>query len=327
MHKHLRKQIDKSQASAAGRYELSQFEKLDGILETLRLSCVRTIFIDFEYATANKTEHVLWDDHTTINNEYRRALSELKKSNNVVEQRKTEKMYHNFLRVAQRFYTTYIQRLAGRYDIQELKRLAGKIPIGEENSPDQISPVPDQLYNFVLRSCHATLIRLGDLTRYRVLAKQKKTGGFESALTFYSLAHDLLPISGYGHHQMGIINLEENNHFDAVYHFYRAWVANEPHPNGEANLGAKLHELVKSNPPPPRQVSAIPRAAFARWFLQLHAHFFRGQPFPQHAELEGEVIHRLEMLARNPDVGDVLLKAVLINMAAFQVSLTGHKGM
>lgn len=324
--KHLLKQLEKVQADGSGGVDLAQFEKIDSLLEALRLACVQTIFLDFEYAAEEKTENVLWTLHTMVNSEYRRTGGKLKGNAHAVEKRKVDKMYQNFLRIAQKFYKTYVQRLTARYDIQELKRIANGIEVDQRGADDMISPVPEKLQRLVLRSCHATLIRLGDLTRYRVAAKYRKSGGFDSALTFYALAQDLLPKSGFGHHQMGIIQLDEGNQLDVVYHFYRAWATAEPHPNAKGNLESKLKDLRAPNTPAPRHVSATPRDTFSMWFIKLHAFFYKGEAFSQHAELEGEVIHRLDMMAKSSDSGPLLMKTILINIAAFHIASARFAG-
>src|SRR5687767_12601433 len=135
--KHLLKQIEKFQSD--GSIDLAQFEKIDSLLETLRLSCVQTIFLDFEFAAEAKTENVLWTLHTSVNSEYRRALGRLKGNAHVVEKRKVEKMYQNFLRIAQKFYKGYVQRITARYDIQELKRIANGIEVEQPAADDMIS--------------------------------------------------------------------------------------------------------------------------------------------------------------------------------------------
>ena len=149
----------------------------------------------------------------------------------------------------------------------------------------------------------------------------------DTALTYYALAHDLLPLSGFGHHQMGIIRLEEGNQFDVVYHFYRAWATTEPHPNAKGNLEAKFKDLRAPNLPAPRQVSATPRDTFSMWFIKLHAFFYKGESFSQHSELEGEVIHRLDMIAKSSESGDMLLKTVLVNISAFHVAGLRYEGV
>lgn len=290
-----------------------------------RLACVSIIFFDFDSAVANSAEHALWTLHTSINTEYRRLLGRLKNNSQAVERRKVEKMYNNFLRIAQKFYKGYIQRLSARYDVQELKRVARGIDTEQMAAADMISPVPAELSSKVLKSCHSTLIRLGDLARYRIQARHKKSG-YDSALTFYSLAHDLIPDSGFGFHQMGIINLEEGNHLDVVYHFYRSWAVEDPHPNAKQNLEAELNRLQLPDTPAARNRSAAPHDAFSMWFVRLHALFYKGEVSAKHGELEGEVLHRLEMAAKNVNPSDALFKMALINMSAYHIASTKFKG-
>lgn len=285
-----------------------------------------TIFHDFDYAVAENTEHVLWLLHTSINTEYRRLLGRLKNSSHAVERRKVEKMYNNFLRIAQKFYKGYIQRLSARYDVQELKRIAQGIEIEQmAASGDMISPVPADLNAKVLKSCHSTLIRLGDLARYRIQAKHKKSG-YDTALTFYSLAHDLIPNSGFGFHQMGIINLDEGNHLDVVYHFYRSWAVENPHPNAKQNLEAEFKTLQLPNTPTARNRPSAPDDAFSMWFVKLHALFYKGEMSPKHEELEGEVLHRLEMAAKSVTPSDTLFKMALVNMSAYHIASAKFTG-
>lgn len=298
----------------------------DMLCARLRLACVQTIFLDFEYAVAENTEQSLWSLHTSINTEYRRCLGRLKNSPNAVERRKVEKMYNNYLRIAQKFYKGYIQRLAARYDVRELKRVAQGIEVEQITTEDTISPVPQELSIKVLNSCHATLIRMGDLARYRIQARHKKSG-YETALTYYSLAQDLMPDSGFAYHQMGIVNLDEGNHLDVVYHLYRAWAVAKPHPNAKSNLEAKFKALQTMSASSSRHSPSTPQDVFVMWFVKLHALFYKGEVFSQHEELEGEVIHRLEMTAKEPTAGSMLLKMVLINISAHDIAYSKFTGL
>ena len=297
------------------------------IVTRLRLACVSTIFLDFDYAVAESTEEVLWQLHSTINGEYRRILSKLRQDSRVVEKRKVETKYGHFLRIAQKFYKGYIQRLAARYDIPDLRRVARGIETEEMNAKDLISPVPSPLSDKVLASCHSTLIRLGDLSRYRVQAKHKKS--YDVALAFYSLGHGLMPNSGFAFHQMGIVNIEEGNHLDVVYHFYRAWAVKKPHPMARQNLEAKFKSLSSHGSSAQRGKSSpgSTHETFIMWFLRLHALFYKGEPVSaQHHELEREVMHRLAMAAKDATCAHILLKMSLVNMSATSIASAKSKG-
>ncbi|PHH87605.1 hypothetical protein CDD83_8631 [Cordyceps sp. RAO-2017] len=320
LRKHLLKQLEKLQAESASGIDIAQFEAVDGLLEQFRLACVHTIFIDFEYAVAENTEEALWGLHISINSEYRRTLGRLKHSSHPVERRKAEKMYNNFLRIAQKFYKGYIQRLSARYDVQELRIVATGIDLEHMKAGDIISPVPGDLSRMVLESCHSTLIHLGDLARYRSQAKHRSPG-FETALTYYGLARHLVPHSGFAFHQMGIVNLDQGNHLDVVYHFYRAWTVELPHPNAKSNLESEFKSLRLPNAAKGgRNHASASGDAFSTWFVKLHALFYVGEKFSQQKELEEEVMHRLEMACRDAASGDTLLKMALVNISAHDIA-------
>ncbi|XWW97581.1 hypothetical protein V2A60_005565 [Cordyceps javanica] len=319
LRKHLLKQLEKIKNTASSGVDISQLEAADGTLEKFRLACVQTVFLDFEYAANENTEEILWNLHTSINSEYRRILGRLKSSSQAVERRKTEKLYTNFLRIAQKFYQGYIQRLSARYDIPELKRVARGIEVEQMTASDLISPVPSELNAKVLRSCHSTLIRLGDLARYRVQAKHKNSG-YDMALTYYTLAQHLLPKSGFAFHQMGIVSLDQGSHLDGVYHFYRAWAIRYPHPNAKSNLEMEFKSLQQPGSNKSKHASSGPQDAFTMWFVRLHALFYKGEAAAQYKELEREVIHRLEMAAANGSCRDIILKMSFINIAAQHIA-------
>ncbi|TWU76766.1 hypothetical protein ED733_004849 [Metarhizium rileyi] len=320
LRKHLMKQLEKVKAENLSGVDVAHFEAIEGTLEKFRLAFVHTIFLDFDFAVKENTEDALWTLHTLINSEYRRIQGRLKHSSHAVERRKMEKSYNNFLRVAQNFYKGYIQRLTARYDVPELRRVAQGIDVEQMDSGDRISPVPLGLSVMVLNSCHSTLLRLGDLSRYRTQARHKNSG-YETALAFYSLAHHLKPQSGYAHHQMGIVHLDQGNHLEIVYNFYRSWAVDAPHPNAKANLESEFKSLQLPNSSKSRQhASSATQDAFPMWFVRLHALFYKGETFPQQAELEGEVLHKLEIACHNEKSTATLLKMTLVNLSAHHVA-------
>lgn len=277
-----------------------------------------------EYAREQNSEHILWLLHTSVNASYRRCIGRLK-SSRAVEKRKLQTVYNNFLRISQKFYKGFIQRLCARYDVPELKRAAQGIEVDSSQSQEAISPVPDSLSFKVLESCHSTLVHLGDLARYRLQARHKKTG-FEAALVYYSLAHDLKPDSGFAFHQMAIVNIDQGKHLDVVYHFYRAWMTATPHPNAKPNLESEFKTLQMPNRSLTLRNSPPPENPFTMWFVRLHALFYKGEPSVKQEELEGEVIHRLEMTAKTGCGDDSLFKMVIVNMAAYRVAMKNAIG-
>lgn len=287
-------------------------------VSSYRLACVQTLFMDIQYASRENVDAVLWQTHAFLNDRYRKALAKLKSPQQIVLRRKVERQYGNFLKLSQYFYRGYVQRLWARYGIPQLEHIARSLEleamsVKPEEHVDAVATGVDRL---VLRSCHLTLIYLGDLCRYRSHTRQKHQGS-ETALLYYGLANDLIPASGYGHHQMGVIFLDEKKHFEIVYHFYRAWSAKDPHPNSSNNLEVEFRELLRPATAP-RSNNA--QDAFKSWFVRLHAFFYRGEAFPQHAELEQEVVHRFEMALKSHDMCETLMKMVLINICAYDIA-------
>ncbi|OHE96091.1 telomerase activating protein Est1 [Colletotrichum orchidophilum] len=324
LRKHLQKEVDKLKTDTDGN-ELKHFEVLESVISSLRLACLHVIFHDFEYSAAEKVEANLWQAHGLVNTEYRKVLGKLRTSQLAVQKRKLDRMYSGFLKTAQKFYVAFVQRMSAVYPIPELQRIAEGIKaekLAEENPMANTTPAVRQI---ILKYVHLVLIHLGDLSRYRMQARHK-VPSYEAALTYYSLAHDILPNSGFAHHQMGIIYLDERKHLDIIYHFYRAMAIQDPHPMAAHNLEAELKSASAPSAPARRTGPPDPQEAFVTWFVKLHSHFSKGEPFPQHEGLEKEVINHLEMAIKAPNTQGILLKMVLLNMSAFYVYNNKAKG-
>ncbi|KXH58878.1 telomerase activating protein Est1 [Colletotrichum salicis] len=324
LRKHLQKEVDKLKSDADGN-ELKHFEVLESVISNLRLACLHVIFHDFEYSAVEKVEANLWQAHGLVNAEYRKVLGKLRSSQLAVQKRKLDRMYSGFLKTAQKFYVAFVQRMSAVYPIPELQRIAEGIKaekLAEENPMANTTPAVRQI---ILKYVHLVLIHLGDLSRYRMQARHK-VPSYEAALTYYSLAHDILPNSGFAHHQMGIIYLDERKHLDIIYHFYRAMAIQDPHPMAAQNLESELKSLSAPTTPVRRIGPPDPQEAFVTWFVKLHSHFSKGEPFPQHEGLEKEVINHLEMAIKAPNTQPILLKMVLLNMSAFYVYNNKAKG-
>ncbi len=280
-----------------------------------------TTFTDIQFAHENGVEGKLWHSHVCINNEYRKVTGHLKPSGQVVLLRNIEKQYAKHLKTAQYFYKGFIERLSARYQLPRLQRIAHRMKTEYIKVDDVIDAKAASVDAQVTASCHHTLLHLGDLARYRTKQSRQKGQGFDTALVYYGLAHDIMPTSGDAHHQMGVVCADEKKDFDIVYHFYRAWAVKQPHPNVSKNLTSEFKSLISPSPPTAGNAAKEPKQTFALWFVRLHAHFFMGEPFSQQDELEKEVLHRFEVLLTTPGSFAVLQKALLINISAYDVAL------
>lgn len=319
----LSRQLNKARESTASSVDITHFDRIEETISRLRLHCVSVIFRDFEYAVQEGVETLLWQAHVDVNNHFRRILDKLRSDSKHVEKRKVEAKQGHYLRISQKFYKVFIQRLSQCHAIPELRRVAKEID-AEGTSDQSVTPSPE-LAKKVLSSCHLTLIRLGDLGRYRVDAKSSKT--YSSALVCYSLAHDLIPDSGYAFHQMAIINVQDGNHLEIVYNFYRSLAVKDPHPAAKDNLEKKFDILHGSRASKRGRTPPTASEALILWFVKLHAVFYKGEAVnDNHTALEREVMHRLSLAVKDPNLGILLLRMALTNISAACVAynkLTG----
>ncbi|KAI0115921.1 hypothetical protein GGR51DRAFT_555797 [Nemania sp. FL0031] len=281
---------------------------------------MKIIFQDFEYAAEKKVEHSLWQCHIFLNGEYRKALGRLNTPSQVVQRRKLDKLYRAFLKTSEQFYFVYIQQLAHHFSIPELQQIALKEKPQSIEPPAEKASPPAPLRALVLKSCQMTLVRLGDLTRYRCQSTEKLSKTiFNTALDYYGLANSLDPDDGSAHHQLAVLHQIPGQHFDIVYHFHRAIAVSRPHELALQNLEREFKSPESSQGK--RGTSKDPSQAMVTWFVRLHAFFFHGKHFSQQSELEEEVLHRFELALKSEDPDNTLpLKMIIINMAAYDIS-------
>jgi hypothetical protein len=284
----------------------------------LRIACEATIFLDFEYATKEGVEGRLWDAHSLINSRYRKMHQHYQNvdQNKRVEKRKLDKRWVDFIKTSQFFYKGYIQRLASHFTgMTGLRRIAHRLQL-ETLSVDDRVQVSSDVEHLIEMSCHATLLHLGDLSRYRNEIRTKDRS-WESAVAYYKLAGDLDPDSGSSHNQMAVIALADGNHLDVLYHLYRAIAVNDPHPAARKNLEVEFKKITTS-----WEKNAFPQArkdsetTLILWFVRLHAKLYKGDDFSTHDELESEVLSRLALLLKEQSFEVTLEKFVLTNLAA-----------
>ncbi|KAL4883293.1 hypothetical protein BJY04DRAFT_30281 [Aspergillus karnatakaensis] len=301
------------------------FAEISHNISELRNACQNAILQDFETSRSTDVEGRLWDAHLKINTRFRKLLSRFRedstagKKKKPVERRKLEKHYLEFIKSSQRFYRGYIQQLASHYGgIPQLEKVAHKFNFETLSATPPIQSL-EPLRKHILQSCHATLIRLGDLSRYRETELVTKDRNWGPAIGYYDLATIIYPASGASHNQLAVIALADGNHLRATYHLYRALSAQEPHPSARGNLEIEFRKVmslwVKRELIRPED-AGIPGRALAPWFVYLHAQCYRGLDFPEHDELESEVLNQLAVDLKERSLEGTLQKFCLINLAA-----------
>jgi hypothetical protein len=176
----------------------------------------------------------------------------------------------------------------------------------------------------VARSCHHTLIHLGDLSRYREteLAEKDEDRNWGPAVGYYNLAAEVDSDSGQPHNQLAVVAREDADHFRSIYHLYRSLACKQPHPMAEANLRVAFKKILtawdKGEPVVKRKSSEGNNAgqALVAWFIRLHSKCFKGEEFAQHDELENEVLSQLTIELKERPLDSILHKIVLVNLAA-----------
>lgn len=104
------------------------------------------------------------------------------------------------------------------------------------------------IQGLVIRSCHGSLVRLGDLSRYREGAQDPKTKkNWGPATGYYTLANKLLPSDGTPHNQLAVIALLEGSHLSSTYHVYRALSVAEPFPQAGDNLAVGFRKILRAD--------------------------------------------------------------------------------
>ncbi|PWY85745.1 hypothetical protein BO94DRAFT_467471 [Aspergillus sclerotioniger CBS 115572] len=285
------------------------FAEISHFLSEFRSACQNAVLQAFETARSADVESRLWDAHLKINTRFRKLLSRFRdesgKKKKPVEKRKLEKHYLEFIKSSQRFYRAYIQQLSSHFGgIPELEKVARKF------NSDNLSAEPpiqasESLRRLVLLSCHATLIRLGDLSRYRETELVSKNRNWGPAIGYYDLATLIHPASGAPHNQLAVIALADGNHLRATYHLYRALGAQEPHPSAKGNLEIEFRKVMTAWT---KRELIRPEDA--------------GIDFPEHDELESEVLNQLAVDLKERSLEGTLQKFCLINIAAEDFSRT-----
>ena len=269
---------------------------------------------------------MLWKTHCLVNNTYRAAIAHPPGPDTTAVRLSTETLYIDYLVTTQSFYKGFLQRICARHNVAALNRIAQRADLGELPVP-AFRPLgfceSDEANNAVHES-HRMLICLGDLARWRTMF-DPKNHLWDAALKNYNLANELLPSSGYGHHQQALIYMKEDDHLGIVYNLYRALACENPHPNAARSLYHEFRQICKRSPP---QAKGNDEAMVA-WFVRLHANYLLGKEFAGHSELQKEVLSRFSSAmkaAEGHTVPPRLLNMVLINICAYEVALAKAKG-
>ncbi|EDN04849.1 conserved hypothetical protein [Histoplasma mississippiense (nom. inval.)] len=124
--------------------------------------------------------------------------------------------------------------------------------------------------------------------------------------------------SGMSHNQLAVIGLADGNHLQATYHLYRALSAREPYPTSNGNLEIEFRKVLAACAKGESIGSSEDgKATLISMFIYLHAQCYKGVDFPEHDELENEILSQMAVDLKELSLHPPLLqKFCLINIAA-----------
>ena len=189
-------------------------------------------------------------------------------------------------------------------------------PALSAGAPVRASP---RLRNLLVQSCHATLIRLGDLSRYRETELQLKERNWGPAKGYYDLATAVDPTSGASYNQLAVIARSDGDHLRAVYYLYRALAVENPTPLARDNLEKEFKKVLNRDMEKtliPIQDAGKPGSGLQAWFVAFHANCDKGIDSKRRREQEREFLSQLAVDLKERPLDSTLSKFVLINIAA-----------
>ncbi|KAI5300852.1 hypothetical protein KEM55_004460 [Ascosphaera atra] len=302
------------------------FAQVNGALTALRSACQGS-FQDIHDLAHGRVAAHLWQTHLKINASFRKAFARLREvemqERKPVDRRKLEAHYLKFLKGSQHFYRSQIMHIRSSHEgVHELDFLASS----KEFQHDRTSSVgpkrqlDKKIRQDILVACHATLIHLGDLSRYREveLVLTPRLRKWDKAISYYNLARTILPDDGMAHNQLAIIGLAEGNHLEATYRLYRAICSKNEYPPAPENLNIEFKKVltawVKGEP---LSVVNHVKSSVISLFIYLHAKCAKGAEFAGREELENEILSQMQLdLKENTFERSLLQRCALINIAA-----------
>ena len=180
----------------------------------------------------------------------------------------------------------------------------------------------------ILQSCHATLIHLGDLSRYRETELNQKERNWGPAKGYYDIATALDPADGMSFNQLAVISLADNNHLLAVYYLYRALCIQKPPPQTLGNLETEFKKVLKhkqrGKPLFPIELPGISNSLVTA-FLTYHAACYTDFEFSDDEDQRKALLAQFATEVKTKPFDSAFRKMCLINiMASKQVEEQLH---
>lgn len=227
------------------------YATLETLLEKCRVKTAELALTHFfKDESARDTENRLWTNHIDVNGKYKTWLKTFREETGrkrPVEKRKAEQRYIDFIKASQHFFRVYIIRIAGFFtNIPKVSEVAQKLNKGSYPAEHQ-KRVSDHMRTILEQSCEQSVIRLGDLSRWRETHLDLKDRNWGPAKGYYQLALSLNPGSGLCFNQLAVIAQNVNDHVGTVFYTFRAITAGTPFPTAIDNLRLEFAKVSKLN--------------------------------------------------------------------------------
>ncbi|KAK7202955.1 hypothetical protein BZA70DRAFT_291763 [Myxozyma melibiosi] len=323
-------------------------KEVEELVIQIREAAMQSALADIEGASKANLDNDLWIKvHHPMNEAYAKLLSKIgpQMKTKPTEARKLQEFYVKFIKSAMYFYRSYIQALENKFGVQEIVPVVTRIRMQVGRGTQKERP-NETIQTLVVRSCHRSLLSLGDLSRYREIHSLDFSGSssdkdYRPAINYYTLAKELVPQDGSPYNQFAVISSLEGSVLGSTYHFYRSMCVEEPFPTASGNLVLSLRKTLKGssgnlvprneNGGDSRRRDELVVAALLEKFLHWHAQVtLQSSPKLKDAErdnfvdidnLTAEIIAQLEAdLKGRRLTTDILQRMVIINVAAYYVS-------
>ncbi|KAI5303924.1 hypothetical protein KEM56_007049 [Ascosphaera pollenicola] len=306
------------------------FGDVNTLLAALRSACRGPLIQNIVGARPNAAPGLggrLWEAHLKVNMRFRKALSLMHETRSrkrtPVEPRKLEAHYIHFIKASQRFYRELIAHIRSLFEpVHEVELIAAAHEFQYEryHNYGPKRKVDDATREKILTTCRATLIRLGDLSRYREmeLTTNPRLRKWDKAIAYYTLASTICPESGMPQNQLAIIGLAEGNHLEATYRLYRSAASRDPHPSAPENLHIEFKKILAAwTRGEPLSIVNDVKSSVVSLFIYFHAKCAQGHNFTEREELTSEILGQIQVdLKEGAFERSLLQKFALINIAA-----------
>ena len=191
---------------------------------------------------------------------------------------------------------------------------------GVDTVPGHETPVPEEVREKVLDICFLSIVRLGDLSRWREYRRTgSETQDWRAAMGFYDLATVINPDSGYPHNQLAVLaSSSKQDPLKIIYHYYRSLTSKQPHEGAQNNLDLEFERIMSSFNPDLDDSGLGQKllGGLASRIVTLHGTCLKGAQLSKQNNIESRTMHELVECLKVWPMSVMLRRIVIVNLAA-----------